>query len=595
MCGIAGIWYNQRIERPLSELTPMLNTLIHRGPDGEGKWNSDNGVVALGHRRLAIIDLSEGGHQPMHLQDRFVVTFNGEIYNYIELRKELQKKGYQFTTDSDTEVLLMAYLAYDKGMLQHLDGMFAFAIYDKLKNELFCARDRFGEKPFYYAFFRSNLYFASEIKAFWSIGVSRSANSQMIYNYLGNNLVEDPNDQSRTFFDGVYKLKAGHYFHYRGGEKVDQKPYWEIDTTTKIDLDINEASTKLMELLVTSVNRRLRSDVKVGTSLSGGLDSSTIVGLVSNVANENHSFSARFKGFQKDEGPFIDVVSKRFNTKHHDIFVDAEKLQSDFESLIYHQDEPFPSGSMYAQYCVYKAARENNVVVMLDGQGADEVLGGYFKHFKAYFCELRKTGVNDQTLKQLIQENHNLSVSLSKKDLLRIYTPKIFEALATLKLKLNNEPPLGITKDFYRESSPKISPFKEFNDLKSMLKYELSQQGIEKLLRFADRNSMAHSVEVRLPFLSHDLVEFIFSLHSSLFFEGGWSKSILRKGTEGLLPREISYRKDKTGFEAPQTQWTKNPVMNDLYMHAKDKLTRGNYINDEYGDRWKTIIAAQYL
>ena len=595
MCGIAGIWFSERNESPQIAIKAMTDILIHRGPDGEGQWVSENNQLALGHRRLSIIDLTDGGAQPMHFHEKYTITFNGEIYNYIEIRSELITKGYSFKSDSDTEVILASYDYWGIDCITHFDGMFAFALYDKTNNFLFCARDRFGEKPFYYSIHQGSLYFASEMKALWAVGVPKAPNMPMLYNYLANDLVENPNDQRETFYTGIYKLKSAHYFIYTGNQAINQINYWKLDVKNECDLNFNEASIKLMELLETSVQRRLRSDVAVGTSLSGGLDSSTIVGLVSQKQTQNHTFSARFPGFSKDEGKYIDQVSSKFNTTHHNIVVNENELLPELEKLMFHQEEPFQTGSIFAQYCVYREARRNNVIVMLDGQGADEILGGYDKDFKFYLRELIKSKGDSERFIRQIKENHNYVLHLNSKERMNIFAPKIYRGISNMKQTLAPKTPNGISLEFHKENAPKKSPFHEFGDLKSMLHHELTNQGLEKLLKFADRNSMAHSLEVRLPFLNHELVEFIFTLKSKLFLNEGWSKAILREGVKNLLPNEIVYRKDKIGFEAPHDKWSKSDKMNDLFINAQENLIKNNIITQNYQNRWKTIIAAKFL
>lgn len=595
MCGIAGIWSNQRSDSAALDLKRMTDAIVHRGPDGSGHWVSEDGGVALGHRRLAIIDLSEGGAQPMHFINRYVITFNGEIYNYLELKKELAEKGHAFKSDSDTEVVLAAYAEWGIGCLGRFDGMFAFAIYDEEKKELFCARDRFGEKPFYYCFKDGNLYFGSEMKEFWAVGIRKAPNNSMVYNYLANDLVENPNDQRDTFYDGVVKLKPAHYFIYKGERAVEQANYWKINTTTTSDLSFEAASGRLNELLAISVQRRLRSDVPVGTSLSGGLDSSTIVGLVAQQTIDRSTFSARFPNFVKDEGYFIELVQERFKTNHHNVVVDADGLIQKLDKLIFHQEEPFQTGSIFAQYCVYEAAKKNKVIVMLDGQGADELLGGYDKDFKFYLRELIKAKGDHQRFIHEIQQNNNYQLAMDRKERLRIQSPALYEGLARIKSSFVKNIPEGIQTEFHQAFAPKKSPFREFDDLKSMLNYELTNQGLEKLLKFADRNSMAHSVEVRLPFLFHELVEFVFSLKSEYFLKDGWSKALLRNAMKETLPSEIVYRKDKIGFEAPHDTWSRNDVMNEMYIDSKSFLVQQGVISSNYSNRWKTIVAAKFL
>lgn len=595
MCGIAGIWGNNFSDCNETLLSRMTNSISHRGPDGEGKWFSENYPIALGHRRLSIIDLSENGHQPMHFIERYVITFNGEIYNYLEIKEKLIAKGFVFHTQSDTEVILASYHYWREKCLNEFDGMFAFAIYDKDQNELFCARDRFGEKPFYYSFCNGNFLFGSEMKALWSYGVPKDHNQKMLFQFLVNDLVENPADQKETFYRNIFKLKSAHYFIFKGDNNVNQKNYWQIDISKYSEMEPEKVSGKFLDLLETSVKRRLRSDVSLGSSLSGGLDSSTIVALISKLSNTNHTFSARFRDFQKDEGKYIEIISTKFDTNHHDVFVDENQLVSELDKLIWHQEEPFQTGSIYAQWCVYKEARKNNITVMLDGQGADEYLGGYDKDFKPYLKEIYRNKKLSKDFISSIKINHSIDVALTIKDQFSVLLPDLFSVLTKYKHKLIHPTLKGIDGNFANAFSNSESPFKEFSDLKSTLQYEMMNQGLEKLLKFADRNSMAQAVEVRLPFLFHELVEFVFSLKSSLFFEGGWSKAILRNSVQNILPSEIVRRRDKVGFEAPHDQWLNNPIFKEIYQDSFDYLYRNKILTKDYDNKWKTIIAAKYL
>lgn len=593
MCGIAGIWSNHRHGNIDEDLKKMTSAIIHRGPDGSGHWISKDGNVALGHRRLAVIDLSNAGAQPMHFMDRYIITFNGEIYNYLELKLKLSHKGHVFKSDSDTEVILAAYSEFGVACLSEFDGMFAFAIYDKVKHELFCARDRFGEKPFYYTFFEGNFIFASEMKALWNIGVSKDMNDTMIYQFLANDLVENPNNQTETFYKNIFKLKNSSYIIY-SGDKLEQINYWQINIEQKYDYNFESASTKFYELFTKSVERRLRSDVQVGTSLSGGLDSSSVVGVVSNLHTSNHTFSARFENFVRDEGKYIQLVSDHFQTNHQDVFVDQNQLSKELDKLVFHQEEPFISGSIFAQYKVYEAARKSNVVVMLDGQGADEYLCGYAKDFSlitlGFWSNLAKT----KSFKSNIAKNHDYKLNIPKRNLLIKHAPCLYNRAQSLK-QLRDYVPIGIHHDFHEAYKPQQSPFHLFGSLKETLKHEMTNQGLEKLLRFADRNSMAHSVEVRLPFLSHELVEFVFGLPEEYLMFEGWSKALLRKAMAPYLPEEISYRKDKIGFEAPTKIWERDKLLIDLVSEAKSTLLKKGIITGNYDNGWKVLMLSRYF
>ncbi len=594
MCGISGIWRNSDSSFDLQSIERMKLKMSHRGPDGNGTWYSKRQKVILGHNRLSIIDLSENAAQPMTRGD-YTTSFNGEIYNYLEIKKELEIKNVVFSTDSDTEVLLAAYQTWGTDMLQKLDGMFAFAIYDEIKDELFCARDRFGEKPFYYGFYNGDFYFASEIKALLEIGIDKSINENLLFNYLHFDLVENPHDQKQTFYKEINKLKPSHSFIYKGGKQIKQSRYWDIVISDSVDMSFSEASDRFKELLNTSIERRLRSDVKVGSSLSGGLDSSSIVALVSKLSNENATFSARFKNFSKDEGQFIEIIQNRFKTKHFNVNVQAMDLIKELERLIYHQEEPFQTGSIYAQYCVYQEAKKQGVTVMLDGQGADEFLCGYTKDFQFYIRELINNKPERLRINNLINMNHSTNTTLNFKDSLLLRSPQTHKFVSSVAKKISNKRPKGIHPDFYAEFKNKNTPFKQFTDLKSALKHEMNNQGLEKLLRFADKNSMAHSVEVRLPFLYHELVEFVFSLPSSYLLYHGWSKSILRTSMSDILPSEITYRRDKIGFQAPQDSWMQNKFFKEILKDAEQSLIENKFITSDYTSKWKILVAYKSL
>lgn len=594
MCGISGIVsFSEKIQPAV--VKRMNDQLQHRGPDGSGEWVNTDGNIALAHRRLAILDLSENGIQPMFLNDRYAITFNGEIYNFIEIRTELIALGYTFQTETDTEVILVSFHVWGEKCLSKFDGMFAFALYDKEKKRLFCARDRFGEKPFYFSFYRNQFFFGSEMKALWAAGVPKTANHKMLYRFLGHDLVENPKEQSETFFSDIYKLKAGHFFWLSNEQSIQQIQYWFIDKESYREISSPNLEVQFYEILQRSIQRRLRSDVKVASSLSGGLDSSSIVALISNLQKGNATFSARFPGSSKDEGQYIEAIQEKFQTQHFDIPISERNFISDLDKLIYHQEEPFQTGSIYAQYAVYEKAKKEGFSVLLDGQGADELLGGYDKDFKYYLKEIRRSKQKSNAFKKAILNNHGYSVELSKKDKLFTYAPELYAKTVWFKSHLKPEKIHGLNNDFSHTYGGKQSPFTEFNDLKSKLDYELTQQGVEKLLKFADRNSMAHSVEVRLPFLSHELVEFVFSLPSHHFLQDGWSKAILRNAMEGILPQKIVRRKDKIGFEAPHREWVKNSQLSDEIYAFKKYMIDENIIDETFSDPWKILIAGKWL
>lgn len=593
MCGIAGIISMNPQHISTERLKRMTDVLAHRGPDGEGFWMNTNNTVGFGHRRLAIIDLTDGGKQPMHLQSRYTITYNGEIYNYIELKEELQKKGYNFHTQSDTEVILAAYDYWKEECLQQFDGMFAFAIWDEQEQLLFAARDYFGEKPFYYFFDGEQFLFASEMKALWAAGVEKNINHTMLLNYIGLGWVKNPVDLSQTFYQHIIALPQSHYLKLNlrtGSNEIVQ--YRDLDKETVANISETEAIEQFQQLFTTSVNRRLRSDVEAGTSLSGGLDSSSIAAITkSQIPNSKFQvFTASFPGFEKDETAYAKQVTDQFQLQHHLVTPTAESLLKDWQQLLHHQEEPFQSASIYAQYKVYELAKQKGIKVILDGQGADETLAGYHKYIHWFLQEKgRKASMVSRELKAFAA--NNISVDWSWRNRLAAKFPEItavqLESKAYKEIKFN----AGIQPDYFKTHINKQTIFKPIvRKLNDLLYYNTMQFGLEELLRYADRNSMAHGVEVRLPFLSFDLVQFIFSLPSHYKIQNGFTKYILRESMKGLLPSSIVYRTDKIGYEPPQQQWMQTPAFTALLHESRQKLVTEKIID---ADVVKQPIAAK--
>ncbi|RPE13236.1 asparagine synthase (glutamine-hydrolyzing) [Chitinophaga lutea] len=587
MCGIAGIVTNEaNVSR--DKLQAMTDVIAHRGPDGEGFWISDDGCVGFGHRRLSIIDLSDMGHQPMHYRNgRYTITFNGEIYNFVELREQLQKYGYAFQSSSDTEVLLALYDRHKEKCLQYLDGMFAFAIWDEEEKELFVARDRFGEKPFHYAYVPRELFvFGSEMKELWSYGLPKEVSYDMLYRYLINRDVQNANDPSQTFFKNVFRLPAGHYGKLKLSElQFTVERYWDIDYQN-IDYGISEkrAENDLRELMFTSINRRMRSDVPIGSSLSGGLDSSIIVCAIDHVFNstiQQNTFSARFPGFVKDEGVHIQKVLDQTNVVAHFTFPDYTKLISHLEKLSWHQEEPFSSASVFVQYDVMQLAKLNNVTVLLDGQGADEIFAGYHSFYPTLFNELKKRNrsiyVEQLTQYQQLHQDNRIN-SLAYKPGITAWAKENLNSAwkSSLRKKMHHFRQIRspfLNTDFFNAHKDVITGLNtKFDGLNHALYNSTTGPGLQELLRYADRNSMAHSREVRLPFLFHDLVEFVFKLPAEQKIKNGWTKYLLRSSFEHIIPTDIAWRKDKIGYEPPQQEWLSSPTITELLEQHKSKL-----------------------
>ena len=588
MCGIAGIISPQKNNIHTKVLKTMSDALSHRGPDGEGIWINPDNTAGLSHRRLAIIDLSVAAAQPMHYLSRYTIVYNGEIYNYIELKTDLQKAGYHFTTQSDTEIILAAYDFYKDECVKYFDGMFSFAIWDDKLNELFFARDIFGEKPFYY-FLENNLFaFGSEMKALWAAGITKSADEKMMVNYLALGQVQNAANKSQTFYKNIFSLPpACTGLLSLSTMQFTLSRYRDIDKETSIKISEKEATQKLAFLLENSVERRLRSDVAIGTSLSGGIDSSTIAYLISQKSNPQKSsfktFSAVFPGFNKDESFFINELCNSFSLENFKVIPTSEGLLKDFEKLCYHQEEPFPSSSIYAQYKVYELAAANNIKVLLDGQGADEILGGYSKYLHWYLQELSAKGKYIEVKKQkdLLQKGGS-PLSWNYKNILAAYLP----AQTALALEKREYKKIIHSQFIHSELLQKIRGrewegiFKPvITKLNDILYSNTMQHGLEELLRFADRNSMAHGTEVRLPFLNFELVNFIFSLPSSFKIKDGFTKYILRKTMAGKIPDKILWNTNKIGFETPQKNWMENKQVQEMIFSSKEQLVKENILN----------------
>lgn len=590
MCGIAGILRFEGKVFP-DEIQKMNSALKHRGPDGEGVWLNDQGSIGLGHRRLAIVDLSEKANQPMHSEDgNLSITFNGEIYNYIELRESLIKKGCQFFSDSDTEVLLLMFEHYKEKMLEMLDGMFAFAIWDNREQRLFCARDRFGEKPFFFHFNERGFYFGSEMKALFAVGVPLQIDPFMISNFLLTDLVVNPEDEKQTFYKGIQKLPKGSSLSIDVKGKIEIEKYYQINLNQN-NISLEEAQSKLKELLTKSVSRRLRSDVPVSSSVSGGLDSAIIERLTnaglknSNSSFENVSFSARFNEPGYSENKYLDEIIQSGNTKNFSVYPDYKLISEHFYKIFYHQEEPFWSASMLNHFALMQLVASHKVVVVLEGQGADELFAGYTWHRRIFLQELYK--ISRKKYKEEVK-NYSKSDRVDFYGKLKTISPKLTFALH--KIRSRNGFAKSSKKEWKKIISSELADIDKLGsyyikpnkpDLNDMLYMDLNCYYLESLLRVGDRNSMAFAREVRLPFLDHKLVDFAFSLPSDLKIKNGWQKFILRKTFEEIIPSSITWRKDKIGFAAPQDKWMNEPENQQLIKKAISSLKENGWINSE--------------
>lgn len=578
MCGIAGIIQSNSSVYTKVQLQQMTDALTHRGPDGEGHWLNEDGTTLLGHRRLSIIDLTDAGNQPMHYLGRYVITHNGEIYNYVELKITLQQKGYTFFSQTDTEVIAAAYDYWKEECVDQFDGMFAFAIWDEKDKELFAARDRFGEKPFYYYYDQNRFLFASEMKALWAAGILKQPNQKMLFNYITIGYTDNPERPEETFYDNLYRLPPASFikfsFIYFSFSVVK---YWEIDPEHQDKKITDDAAVEqFSNLFDTSVKRRLRSDVAIGSSLSGGLDSSSIIATASPFTTNGSpltAFTASFAGFDKDELGYAKQVADTFKLQQQIVNVSGNTLLQDWEKICYHQEEPFGSASIYAQYKVYELAKQHGIKVLLDGQGADETLAGYHKYYKWYWQELFRNGKLSGRKELAAARAIGITEPFTWKNKIAAWFPSFASIVMERQYLVQAIGHKDLTKEFVQQQSREAyyTPPDYFN-LNGVLHFNTFTHGLEELLRYADRNAMANGTEVRLPFLSHELVEFVFSLPSHFKIRNGWTKWLLRKTKENNLPAEIIWRRDKVGFEPPQKQWMEQPAITAMVQEAKQKL-----------------------
>ncbi len=547
MCGIVGgvslkVSYDFKLE-----VGRMSESIAHRGPDGSGIYIDERRRVCFGHRRLAILDLSELGHQPLKI-DNYIITYNGEIYNYLELRVELESIGVQFYSQTDTEVVLKAYIQWGDTCVSKFNGMWSFAIYNELNHKIFCSRDRFGIKPFYYTLHQDRLYFASEIKAFLVLDhwVSK-LNLDRAYDFLSNSLISHTPE---TLLDGVWELRGGHNLTIN----IDQGTFFTqqyyscyLNQQTFSIKSEKDHTSDFEKLLRDAVRISLRSDVKVGSALSGGLDSSTIVAIVNeqltanNDANKQECVSAVYTESDKtiDESYYIDALALEKQIHVHKVQPNWEHLMANIDKMLWHQDEPVPTLSIYAQYAVFEEASRRGLTVMLDGQGADEILGGYESFYIGYFNEL-------------IRSNPILVLPALTGYLLnhrKLPTPKIW-------YKYLFSP--GNQNWFNQNFTNNVKPYirRKKSSVRGMSEDYLEHFGLHSLLKYEDRNSMAFSIESRVPFLDFRVVEYSLALPTQLKINKGIRKYILREAFRKILPNSIYLRFDKLGFPTPQERWS---------------------------------------
>jgi len=634
MCGIVGIVAaNGTVESQV--LQRMSDLVAHRGPDGEGfllasgDWDhlrysvqrraadaaagSAPARVGLGHRRLAILDLSDRGLQPMGTADgRTWIVFNGEIYNHLEIRSQLEGAGHEFTTRTDTEVLLKAYVEWGEDCIDRLYGMFAFAIWDDTKKHLFCARDRLGIKPFYYATPNGNFVFASEIKALFAFPQCRpEADDQAVVGFLAHGNCDYAD---RTLFKEIRSLPAGHTAIVDANGRTVIRRYWGLHPQSMRGLNDAEHVSHLRETLIGTVRSHLISDVRVGSCLSGGLDSSTLVGIIGKIGREQpeaaasigdrlYSFTSCYE-HQKafDEREYALEVARAAGARPHLVFPTPEDFWSDFQRIAWHQDMPFGSLSFYAQWRVMRAASESGVKVLIDGQGGDETFGGYAKFRYAYLASLLRSGRLGTAAREvtgMLRQGDRYVLDI--RNGYRYLPPFMRRALhvdSALQRIVIGDWNTSVADDSTPASRwwRNASGHGNGSGLTMMQRIQVDDivlDTLPQLLRMEDRSSMAHSLEARVPLLDHHVVELGLSLPDHLKVNHGWSKFAVREAMAGVVPDAVRLRKTKLGFAAPDRAWLADDLRSAITSLLDNNMRCRRYVDVDALRRWYSASDAR--
>ena len=616
MCGIFGLWHLDNKSIAPATIQRATNLLRHRGPDDEGYLLVDTAKncvssyggndtmpelqlprldhaagqsfnLAFGFRRLSILDLSPAGHQPMASADRrHWIIFNGEVYNYLELRSELAGYGHQFRTHSDTEVVLAAYRQWGHECLTKFNGMWAFAIWDTQHHELFCARDRLGVKPFYYHLNRTQFVFASEIK---TILAATSDLGQINHPHLANFLLTgllDHNDQ--TFFAPIKALPPAHYLRINAKTTTPApQRYWDVNVEEiKTKYDYAKPETTLLNLLQDSVRLRLRSDVPVGTCLSGGLDSSAIVALASKMLPHSiNSFSSIYSQAGYSEEKYIHLVAQANKTHSHFTSPDSEKFFTLLKKIIWHMDEPAAGPGIYSQWFVMELAQQS-VTVLLDGQGGDELFAGYAPYLPLHLAALGRKIFRERRLDLLGRFFQDSSVilrnghryffpELSARQFLKKIAMRASGKRYRADLWLNAE----MVEAQRRTVITEHNPIPAHDSLNRRLYRDVTQTSVPALLHYEDRSSMAFGLEARVPFLDYRLVEFALGLPSEMKIKSATTKYIARQAFKNILPEAVRTRRDKMGYPTPLALWLRGSLRSQTDEILQDHFRRRNFYN----------------
>ena len=593
MCGIAGI-YNLNT-KPVSkkEIDILTDAVKHRGPDGRGVWSENN--VAFGHRRLSILDLTSRGKQPMSYgKGRYWITLNGEIYNFVEIKATLVSKGYKFISESDTEVILAAYQEWGDKMLDLFNGMWAFAIYDTKKKELFLSRDRFGVKPLYYYRDKDRIIFSSEVQAIHKIlGNTQLLNEKVVKDIASGSFLN--HGTSETYLKDVFSLPGGYSLTIKGKKiKIDE---WYKLRKVGVPSNFEDQAKKLKDIVYDACKLRLRSDVPIGTCLSGGIDSGSITAIINSYKPKqgdrfsrytHRAFCASFPNTPIDESKKAKLLAKKLKSKL-DVLDIKSPNEKELENVMKECDGPMHALAFFPIWSLYRYIKKQGITVTLDGQGPDEMMGGYRPVLEALKAaiELKKPGWFIDVYRTYSAQGDTSQFS-SKWYVRKVAGILFFKDFIILGTKILSR--LGYSRmaeDLNRFLNPGSSkfafskkPFGFNNELDKSLFRQFFQSPLPGILNQYDRCSMAHGVECRMPFMDYRIVEYIFSLPPESKVGGGYTKRILREAMKGVIPDKIRLEKEKIGFNAPVVDWFKGP----LKKFMQNETNRSDFLNSKYFD-----------
>jgi asparagine synthase (glutamine-hydrolysing) len=576
MCGIAGIINFNKTPVLKEEIDILTDAVKHRGPDGRGVWLDGKNTVALGHRRLSILDLSENGKQPMSYADgRYWITFNGEIYNFLEIRKELENKGYYFNSDSDTEVILAAYQEYGEKMLDKFNGMWAFAIYDSAEKKLFLSRDRFGIKPLYYYKNENKFVFSSEVQAIHKIlGNKHPLDKKVVNDIASGSFIN--HGSNGTYLEDVFSLPGGFNLILSKDGEIDSEEWYKFKKV-EVPKDFKKQAEKLKELIYNACILRLRSDVPIGTCLSGGVDSGGITALINSFKPEKNSrfsnythrgFCASFPNTPIDEGKSARRLAEKLGSRLDVVEVQAPS-KKELEEAMEQCDGPMNALAFFPIWSLYRYIKGQGIAVTLDGQGPDEMLGGYRPISEAlkaaielkspkWFWDVYKTYSSQGESKQFS------SKWFTRKVIAVLFFRRIVTIVSEIAAWSGFPRMKGDLGKFLNPNRNKLIFSRKSiffsNSLDASLFSQFFQSPLPGILNQYDRCSMAHGVECRMPYMDYRIVEFVFSLPPESKVGGGYTKRVLREAMKGILPDEVRLNKLKIGFNAPIVDWFKGPL-----------------------------------